>query len=181
MATVNSKARATRWKIGAVLMVLLAGALLAGETQRRIFAARADAEFQRAQARFRAAPDNPTNAWQFARAAFECAEFADSDTRRSGLAAQGMAACRQSLAREPKSAAAHYYLAMNLGQQARTEFLGVLKMRLRASCEGGFYAEKLKPFPNLLEPVAFLHRRICQSTCAGLPRRRARSSAPYLS
>ena len=34
---------------------------------------------------------------------------------------------------------------------------GVLKMRLRASCEAGFYAEKLKPFPNLLEPGAFLH------------------------
>lgn len=128
MATVNSKARATRWKIGAVLMVLLAATLLAGETQRRIYAARADTEFQRAQARFRAEPDNPTNAWQFARAAFECAEFADSDTRRAGLAAQGMAACRQSLAREPHSAAAHYYLAMNLGQQARTEFLGALKL-----------------------------------------------------
>jgi len=35
---------------------------------------------------------------------------------------------------------------------------GMLKMRLRASCEAGFYAEKLKPFPNLLEPGAFLQK-----------------------
>ncbi len=37
---------------------------------------------------------------------------------------------------------------------------GMLKMRLRASCEAGFYAEKLKPFPNLLEPGAFLHEAL---------------------
>ena len=44
------------------------------------------------------------------------------------LAQQGIAACRQLIARTPKSAPAHYYLAMNLGQLARTELLGAFKL-----------------------------------------------------
>lgn len=100
----------------------------ADEAQRKLFTARAGAEFQHAQARFRADPANPTNAWQFARAAFDFAEFSTTDAARAALANQAIAACRQLLARDPKSAAAHYYLAMNLGQLARTEFLGALKL-----------------------------------------------------
>lgn len=34
----------------------------------------------------------------------------------------------QNVARDPKSAAGHYYLGMNLGQLARTKLLGALKL-----------------------------------------------------
>lgn len=112
--------------IGALLLAV--GMALADEAQWKTYTARAEAEFRRAQSQFQADRNNPTNAWQFARAAFDFAEFAATDSARAALAHQGIDACRQSLVREPKSAAAHYYLAMNLGQLARTEFLGALKL-----------------------------------------------------
>ena len=49
------------------------------------------------------------------------ADFATNDTKRAALAEQGVAACRQLLAREPKSAPGHYYLGMNFGQLADAE------------------------------------------------------------
>jgi tetratricopeptide (TPR) repeat protein len=129
MATANSNARpATRWKSFAGILMLAGGMVFAGEAHRKISAAAAAAEFHRAQIQFQSDANNPTNAWQFARAAFDLAEFAATDTDRAALANQGIAACRQSIARAPESAAAHYYLAMNLGQLARTEFLGALKL-----------------------------------------------------
>jgi tetratricopeptide (TPR) repeat protein len=105
-----------------------AGLLLAGEDQNKIFAARAEAEFHRAQARFQSATTDSTNAWQFARACYDLADFATNDTQRAAIAIQGIAACRQIIAHEPKSAPAHYYLGMDLGQLARTELIGALKL-----------------------------------------------------
>jgi tetratricopeptide (TPR) repeat protein len=129
MATANSEPQtATRWTFIAGVLLLAAGIVFGDESQRKIFTARAGAEFERAQTRFQADANNATNAWQFARAAFDFAEFATTDPGRAALANQGIVACRQLIARDPKSAAAHYYLAMNLGQLARTEFLGALKL-----------------------------------------------------
>lgn len=76
----------------------------------------------------RAAPDNTKAGWQFGRACFDWAEFATNDTERAEIAEQGITACRLSIAREAKSAPEHYYLAMNLGQLARTRSLGALKI-----------------------------------------------------
>jgi hypothetical protein len=75
-----------------------------------------------------AAPTNAEAAWQFGRACFDWAEFATNNTQRAEIAEQGIAACRRLIAREPQSAPAHYYLAMNLGQLARTKNLGALKI-----------------------------------------------------
>ena len=129
MATANSQTtRATRWKFVVGILILAVGFAFAGVAQKKIFADRAAAEFKRAQKQLHADAINPTNVWQFARAAFDLAEFATNNPVRAALANQGIAACRQLLLRDPKSAAAHYYLAMNLGQLARTEFLGALKL-----------------------------------------------------
>ena len=81
-----------------------------------------------AQTLYRTSSTNAEAAWQFARACFDWAEFATNDTQRAEIAEQGIAACRRLVAREPKSPAAHYYLAMNLGQLARTKRLGALKI-----------------------------------------------------
>ena len=78
-----------------------------------IFAARAEAEYHRAQTQFQSNTNDPAAAWQFARACFDFADFATNNTERAALASQGIAACRQSLARESNSAPGHYYLAMN--------------------------------------------------------------------
>jgi hypothetical protein len=71
---------------------------------------------------------NFTNAWVLARAAFDLAEFATNDTRRAQLAVEGIDAARSSLRLNEECAPAHYYLAMNLGQLARTRLLGALKL-----------------------------------------------------
>jgi hypothetical protein len=130
MATFNSEpAPVAKWTaITAVFLLLSAGVLGAEDAHWKISDEFARSEFQRAQTAFRTDAKNPTNTWQFARAAFDYAEFSTNNPQRADLARQGIAASRALIAREPKSAAGHYYLAMNLGQLARTEFLGALRL-----------------------------------------------------
>jgi hypothetical protein len=83
MATFNSKpSRATKWKFAAGILILAAGIMLADEEQTKISAAFAEKEFERAEIQFKSDKNNPTNAWQFARAIFDFAEFATNDTER---------------------------------------------------------------------------------------------------
>ena len=75
------------------------------------------------------APTNSVIGWQFARACYDRAEFATNSAQKIDLARQGIAAARASINLQPKIAAAHYYLAMNLGQLAdATRSLGGLKL-----------------------------------------------------
>jgi len=92
------------------------------------FAAYAQRSFQEAKVRYGEKPGEGTAAWQFGRACFDLAEFATNNTQRTSLAEQGIAACRLGITCESNSAPAHYYLAMNLGQLARTKALGALKL-----------------------------------------------------
>ncbi|MBM3882386.1 MAG: hypothetical protein FJ387_22130 [Verrucomicrobia bacterium] len=92
------------------------------------FAARAQSLYLEAKAQFEAAPDDGRRAWEFGRACFDWAEYATQDRQRASLAQEGIAACRALLERERQVAAAHYYLALNLGQLARTKTLGALKL-----------------------------------------------------
>jgi hypothetical protein len=64
-------------------------------------------------------------AWQFARACFDFAEV-DEDNRAK-IAEEGIAACRTSLERAT-NVGAYYYMALNLGQLARTKKLGALRL-----------------------------------------------------
>ena len=88
----------------------------------------AQSQFRRAQDRYRAEPANPEAAWEFGRACFDIAEIAGSRAERARTADQGIAACRRAVERASNSAPAHYYLAMNQGQLARTKGLGALKL-----------------------------------------------------
>ncbi len=108
------------------LLALLAGPLRAGETNTPC--ARAEAEFQAARARLAAAPENGTNAWRMGRTAFIWADCATNDQQRAAIAEEGIRVGRAAVAREPKTAAHHYYLAQNLGQLAQTKSLGALKL-----------------------------------------------------
>jgi tetratricopeptide (TPR) repeat protein len=90
--------------------------------------AQAQRAFWEALKRYEAEPGNGQAAWQFARACFDRAEFATNSTERAQIADLGIAACQQLIVREPKSAPAHYYLGMNLGQLAQTKGLGALKI-----------------------------------------------------
>ncbi|MFZ1073161.1 MAG: hypothetical protein WAO21_06960 [Verrucomicrobiia bacterium] len=115
------------------LIVLLflfgfAGVAAAQPANNPVFAGRAEAEFHRAQIEWQSNTNDFAAAWHFARACYDFADFATNDAERAAIAVQGIAASRQLLARQPKSAPGHYYLAMNLGQLARTEILGALKL-----------------------------------------------------
>ena len=72
--------------------------------------------------------DAAENAWKLGRACFDLAEFSSTDHDRAELANEGIAACRGLLLTQPNNPAAHYYLAMNLGQLARTKTLGALRL-----------------------------------------------------
>jgi tetratricopeptide (TPR) repeat protein len=111
-------------------MIVIFAALeiaFADEVTNKIFAARAEAEFHRTEINFQSSTNTSVIALKFARVCFDYADFATNDTERASIARQGIAACRQLIAHETESASAHYYLAMNLGQLARTETLGALK------------------------------------------------------
>jgi len=92
------------------------------------FAGYFETRLQQARARFQAGTNGADAAWQLGRACFDRAEFSTNDTQRAALAIEGVGVCRPLVAREPRLAAAHYYLSMNLGQLARTKMLGALPL-----------------------------------------------------
>jgi tetratricopeptide (TPR) repeat protein len=85
-------------------------------------------QFARAQRLYQEQPTNTTAGWEFARATFDLAEFATNHTERARLAELGIAASRKVITANTNLAAGHYYLGMNLGQLARTETLGALRL-----------------------------------------------------
>ncbi len=93
-----------------------------------VFAARAEKALQAARVRLKSESTNSEAAWQFGRACFDMAEFAENNKQREDYAAEGIDVCRQLSLRQPQLVASHYYFAMNLGQLARTKTLGALKL-----------------------------------------------------
>ena len=116
------------WMRVIVFLFLTVKIAVAADDQQKVFADRAQAEYGRTQSEYRAKTNDTAAAWQFARACYDLADFATDDHRRAALASQGIDACKQLVAREPNSAPGHYYLAMNMGQLARTKSLGALKL-----------------------------------------------------
>lgn len=100
--------------------------VFADDTKDKVFAERAKAAFNRAQIEFESHTNNPMTAWQFARACFDWADWATNKLQRATIASNGIASCLQSISLS-NSAAAHYYLAMNLGQLAQADMLHGLR------------------------------------------------------
>ena len=153
MALVMSKAKPTfilsfsRIPVGNTVIVLLATLAVAlgqdrahGEIDRQ-FTKRYHQSFLSARTNWTAAPTNSVRAWEFARAAFDWAEFATNDTQRAQVAVEGIDAARKAILLDPTCAQGHYYLGMNLGQMARTQLLGALK--LVSEMEGCFRSASL--------------------------------------
>jgi tetratricopeptide (TPR) repeat protein len=112
----------------ALLCLLLAFSFLCSADPADPFAAAAHVSYWEADHRFKKEPAVADAAWQFARACFDVAEYATNSSERALLAEQGIEACRKVLREDPKSAPAHYYFGMNLGQLARTRGIGALKL-----------------------------------------------------
>ena len=90
--------------------------------------ARLERVYREARARFMESNSTTEACWQLGRATFDVADQARTDSDRAIFAREGIAACRSAIARKYSCAPAHYYLAMNLGQLARTESIGALKL-----------------------------------------------------
>lgn len=116
----------TSWCLGVLGLLVANGSGLCENTPS--FAQRAEKNFLEARKRFQTNTNDAQAAWELGRACFDWADFAKNDDQRESIAAEGITACRQLIARDPKSAAGHYYLAMNLGQLAQTKTLGALKI-----------------------------------------------------
>ena len=69
---------------------------------------------------------NSQTAWHFARACFERADFSTNAAQRAALAEQGIAASKRAIELSSNSAAAYFYLGVNLGQLARTKLFTAL-------------------------------------------------------
>ena len=115
--------------VGLTVALVLAGAVLAQSAPTNSTpATRAEAIYRQARQEQPTQTTSAEAAWQFARACFDWAEFATNDTQRAALAEQGIKASRAALTLNSNSAPAHFYLAMNLGQLARTKSLGALRL-----------------------------------------------------
>jgi hypothetical protein len=120
------KRLAQGWLVAGLHFFFLTPAALAGVATDARYVAYVQAEYADAGNRFRVEADNPTNAQQLACACYDAADLATNDDERADLARQGIAVCRQSILLNPRYAPTHYYLAMDLGQLAKTELLGAL-------------------------------------------------------
>ena len=114
------------WCLGAT--GLLAAVWLCLGAENSTFLKRAELNYREARLRFQSNTNDAEAAWQFGRACFDWADFAKDDGQRESIANEGIAACRQLIARDPKSVPGHYYLSMNLGQLAQTKTLGALRI-----------------------------------------------------
>ncbi|HXC97814.1 MAG TPA: hypothetical protein VN048_00635 [Verrucomicrobiae bacterium] len=99
------------------------------------FANKARKAYEDAKARYQAATNNPDASGQFARACFDWADYATTDAHRAEIAEEGIAVCQGLLKIATNSVPGHYYLAMNLGQLARTKSLGALKIVTQMEAE----------------------------------------------
>jgi hypothetical protein len=88
----------------------------------------AEQAYDAAKARYQTNTNDNAAARQFANACFDRADQSPKDSVRATLASEGIEVCRLWLQREPKQAAAHYYLGMNIGQLARTKTFGALSL-----------------------------------------------------
>jgi tetratricopeptide (TPR) repeat protein len=107
---------------------LLHGTSFAQTAARESAAARYQRLYEEARKCWLAQSNSVEPAWKFAAACFDWAELASSDTQRADLAKEGIHAARRAIARDPASAPACYYLALDLGQLAQTKLLGALKL-----------------------------------------------------
>jgi hypothetical protein len=144
----------------AIGCVLFTNPPLAMAADRASLAARAERVFIDAEESARRQRTNVNALVHFSRAAFEWAEFARDKDQRAEIAVRGIEAARTAIRKADTNAAAHYWLAMNLGQLARTKSLAALKMVREMETEF-LRARALDPHVDLAGPdrsLGFLYR-----------------------
>jgi hypothetical protein len=92
------------------------------------FTAEAKAAYEAAQNAYSTNNSSSDAAINLARTAFDYADLAPNDQIRETVANHGIATAKLAISANTNSVAAHYYLALNIGQLARTKMLGALKL-----------------------------------------------------
>jgi tetratricopeptide (TPR) repeat protein len=92
------------------------------------FVAEAKAAYEKAQTAYSTNSASQEAAIDLARTAFDYADLAPNDQIRENVANNGIAMARSVIATNTNSVGGHYYLALNIGQLARTKMLGALKL-----------------------------------------------------
>lgn len=92
------------------------------------FPAEAEAAYRAAEASYATNKSSLEAAITLARTAFDYADLAPNDSIRETVANNGIAVARAAIAAATNSVGGHYYLALNIGQLARTKMLGALKL-----------------------------------------------------
>src|SRR5687768_10316488 len=100
----------------------LVGDSVAADSPDAAALAQARKAYDQAREIWRKSPDDTDAPWQFAQACFDLAEV--DAPNRARISEEGIAACRTALKRKPDVAGTHYYLALNVGQLARTKNWG---------------------------------------------------------
>jgi hypothetical protein len=124
----------TRWHPAASLFLpVLAGVLLALSTtdplaQTPPSEKRARELYTLAASHFATNRGSVTAAWEYGRAAYDLGDLLQDNKERKNVAQAGIDACRHAVALDPNSAPVHYYLALNLGELARSKKISSLKL-----------------------------------------------------
>jgi hypothetical protein len=101
---------------------------MAAEAETARWATQAEEAFREARGRWQQSSTNVEAAWRLGRAAYDWAEYAQDNAQRERVAQEGIAACRQAIAQQPRAVAPHYYLGLNLGQLAQARKLSALRI-----------------------------------------------------
>jgi TPR repeat protein len=121
-----------------ILLLLAVAGLASADATNRVFLLRAQKNFDQARKNYLADTNSTAAALALARTGFDLTDFATNETQRAEIARDGIAASRRVIEREPKSAAGHYYLAMNLGELAQAEAPSLAAYRLVHEVEREF-------------------------------------------
>lgn len=120
--------RATSAGIALVSLLALPAGAPAAEMTPQVNLARVTRLYAEAHTQYTQAPTNPAVALNYLRACFDWADATTDKAQRAQMAQAGITAGRQLLQSHPDLGPAHYYLALNLGELARTESIGALKL-----------------------------------------------------
>ncbi len=87
-----------------------------------------NARYETARAAYNAEPQSTKLAIHYAAAAFEWADYAENKADRAAIAEPAIAICREHLDSNHQQAEVRYFLALNLGQLARTRWIQALRI-----------------------------------------------------
>jgi tetratricopeptide (TPR) repeat protein len=118
--------RPSVWLVAGLILFFLSSGLRAEVLPQAL--ARAQKAYSLARSNYLASPAETQTAAALARACFELSELSKETERKAALAEEGIGAARFLLQRDPNNGEGVFFLALNLGELARTKSIGALPL-----------------------------------------------------